>query len=58
MALGSVGQLRTLGFGQDASNNTRQVNFELFDSRGRDQRPTRPAGGPSVTVTDKTACCS
>jgi hypothetical protein len=28
------------------------VSFELFDSRGRDQRPTRPAGGPSVTVTD------
>ncbi len=28
------------------------MTFELFDSRGRDQRPTRPAGGPSVTVTD------
>ena len=28
------------------------MSFELFDSRGRDQRPTRPAGGPSVTVTD------
>ena len=28
------------------------VSFELFDSRGRDQRPTMPAGGPSVTVTD------
>jgi hypothetical protein len=28
------------------------VSFELFDSRGRDQRPTRPAGGPTVTVTD------
>ncbi len=28
------------------------VSFELFDSRGRDRRPTRPAGGPSVTVTD------
>jgi hypothetical protein len=25
------------------------VSFELFDSRGRDQRPTVPAGGPSVT---------
>ncbi|CAA9532478.1 MAG: hypothetical protein AVDCRST_MAG05-4556 [uncultured Rubrobacteraceae bacterium] len=28
------------------------MSFELFDARGRDQRPTRPAGGPSVTVTD------
>ncbi len=28
------------------------MSFELFDSRDRDQRPTRPAGGPSVTVTD------
>ena len=28
------------------------MTFELFDSRGRDQQPTRPAGGPSVTVTD------
>jgi hypothetical protein len=28
------------------------MSFELFDSRVRDQRPTRPAGGPSVTVTD------
>lgn len=28
------------------------MSFELFDSRGRDQRPSRPADGPSVTVTD------
>jgi hypothetical protein len=28
------------------------VSFEIFDSGGRDQRPTVPAGGPSVTVTD------
>ncbi len=35
-----------------APHATRQVSFELFDSRGRDQRPTVPAGGPSVTVTD------
>ena len=31
---------------------TVHVSFELFDSRSRDQRPARPAGGPSVTVTD------
>ena len=28
------------------------MSFEIFDSGGRDQRPTVPAGGPSVTVTD------
>lgn len=28
------------------------VSFELFDSRGRSGKPTVPAGGPSVTVTD------
>ena len=29
-----------------------RVSFELFDSRGRSGKPTVPAGGPSVTVTD------
>ena len=49
MALGSS---LSASIRRDAAHTTRRVSFELFDSRGRDQKPTRPAGGPSVTVTD------